>query len=110
MQRLVRAGVLLVAQPVIERAGGEEGRGSATHWQRHTVDHRGTRPGEEIQMRPPLPSLLSKLAYDLYIKTNILPRQARDKHGENSKKGRLSDPFHECINSRWFTKTGSGHA
>ena len=105
MQRLVRAGVLLVAQPVIERAGGEEGRGSATHWQRHTVDHRGTRPGEEIQMRPPLPSLLSKLA----LKTNILPRQARDKHGENSKKGRLSDPFHEC-NSRWFTKTGSGHA
>ena len=44
MQRLVRAGVLLVAQPVIERAGGEEGRGSATHWQRHTIDHLRPRP------------------------------------------------------------------
>jgi hypothetical protein len=26
----------------------------------------------------------------LYIKTIILPRQARDKHRENSKKGRVS--------------------
>jgi hypothetical protein len=28
----------------------------------------------------------------LYIKTNILPRQARDKHRENSKKVRFSSP------------------
>jgi hypothetical protein len=41
----------------------------------------------------------------LYIKTNILPRQARDKHGENSKKDRVSTgghPVYGCVRKRLF--------
>ena len=47
-----------------------------------TLKHQGKPSGD----RTLLVSKNGVFLSHLYIKTNILPRQARDKHGENSKK------------------------
>jgi hypothetical protein len=85
-----------------------------------TLKHQGKPSGD----RTLLVSKNGVFLSHLYIKTNILPRQARDKHGENSKKDRVSTgghPVDGCVRKRlfhWaifrlkktriFAKTGSG--
>jgi hypothetical protein len=46
----------------------------------------------------------------LYIKTIILPRQARDKHRENSKKGRFSQGVsYECLTINYTNVSAHTH-